>query len=1108
MSNPKNSKPRDPKAEVSAFFEDMGLGGQKFSIPKNSYLLSTPHWWNDSRTEGFCLKRVAGEPRLLDLIDAFVSQRIDQATWNQRIIGHFLSIALEETLQKIRFKKAYFHPEVREAVRDWAAKNDSLSAMQILKQFDRLALVQPQLQKALKEAAEAFERYPWIDFLSLLAIWWEDSYAIRIFEKGDFPHVPPDMAEVASIAVRCKIQDKQSIPQWDDPIPLQERFIQVLDKCKDPSYWHPFKEIMQSLMMNFSLQQMVDSFSYQNHRIVEIAEDSFILIPESPERENRWIRIGEQLRLLQEYYNRVGMQMLGPEKTGHPLAVVPLNPGHQVRWRQLGIPQKIKFFDQEVETSRAVLFITALGEFHKGRYVEEFERAYPEALQKRDPFPARKAIEEGTFGTNLWLKPMMGPMNITTSRYMVDRVLGKVHFHQEMNAEELTKAVEFLALDMAKCSPNFEFDMLEYPFLQFGKVIFYLTNAIVPTDSSVVFQNRLFAEAAWRRKKGDGNLVKQISDNFEEIILKLCRFAGFSASKGVKLFEDGREIGEIDVLAWRGNEALVIQAKNTYFRSDLKKIGEHYHTLEEAGRQIDVCIDFIQENTSSFLETNGIAIVPEDLRLFGLVISATQEGNYEQYGQGQWSKISLPEFQILITNGKRELFDWDFEAIALDLGSRRVAEERYHKMSQGEYGGDPLVMIRAAQLRHRELIHRRIETDCHTWNHVEPSIATLISRIEEDWLWKELITVPERDLEFPPIDASDSEVNAYINFENGIHAFENRDFKTASISFENAARLNPSRVAYLRMWADSVADRGLPQEAITIYNQLIERFPNFVEGYLNRGATYVQLGEMEKALEDYKTALELDPENKDALFSKFNLEASMSPESIEMKDWLRIQKIDPTDRRVMWPHILKFKRQIHEIEQNKTKSLEDFMKLSEANFFLGDHQKALIYLNKVIDQDQNHIEALYSRGWFKVNRDMDQAALDDFQRVIEVNPNHADAWDQAGSCLLALKRYSEARIAYETAVTLNPELLRAWYNFGVLFEEIGKLDEAIECFEKAIGDFENGTKALKYIGSIYKYQGKLDLAKAAFHQAVMAGDDEAYRGWAEIEAKKAEIESR
>ncbi|MGC8940987.1 MAG: tetratricopeptide repeat protein, partial [Candidatus Nanoarchaeia archaeon] len=64
------------------------------------------------------------------------------------------------------------------------------------------------------------------------------------------------------------------------------------------------------------------------------------------------------------------------------------------------------------------------------------------------------------------------------------------------------------------------------------------------------------------------------------------------------------------------------------------------------------------------------------------------------------------------------------------------------------------------------------------------------------------------------------------------------------------------------------ADKGELDKAIQDFNKALELDPNFVEAYNNRGIAYAYKGEFDKAMQDWNKALELDPKYANAYYNR------------------------------------------------------------------------------------------------------------------------------------------------------------------------------------------------------------------------------------------------
>ena len=90
--------------------------------------------------------------------------------------------------------------------------------------------------------------------------------------------------------------------------------------------------------------------------------------------------------------------------------------------------------------------------------------------------------------------------------------------------------------------------------------------------------------------------------------------------------------------------------------------------------------------------------------------------------------------------------------------------------------------------------------------------------------------------------------------------FEDGAYERALNSYDNALQLNSSNIHALRGKARSLMQLGKENEALDAFNEAIAIEPEFGGTYANRGILFDRMGEYELALQDYQTALKIDPD--------------------------------------------------------------------------------------------------------------------------------------------------------------------------------------------------------------------------------------------------------
>lgn len=99
---------------------------------------------------------------------------------------------------------------------------------------------------------------------------------------------------------------------------------------------------------------------------------------------------------------------------------------------------------------------------------------------------------------------------------------------------------------------------------------------------------------------------------------------------------------------------------------------------------------------------------------------------------------------------------------------------------------------------------------------------------------------------------------------------------------------------YLRSCALRLAKQGDYTEAIALLSQLIDRHLQNAVDYNNRGLIYFQSGELQKALRDYNTALQINPNLASAYNNRANYYAACGELAAAITDYDRAIDLNPS----------------------------------------------------------------------------------------------------------------------------------------------------------------------------------------------------------------------
>lgn len=257
----------------------------------------------------------------------------------------------------------------------------------------------------------------------------------------------------------------------------------------------------------------------------------------------------------------------------------------------------------------------------------------------------------------------------------------------------------------------------------------------------------------------------------------------------------------------------------------------------------------------------------------------------------------------------------------------------------------------------------------------------------------------------------------------GISYYEEGNYAGAKLFFQKALdeTLLPELNADIRMYlADALECEGDYAAAVAMYDTLLSEQKDYAAGYRARAYMSYVLGDYEKSLADYDTAITLTPDDFDLYFGKYNV----------------LEKLGKTAEQV------ELLRVITAIENP---SAEDAYFIAKAQYFSGEYDPALQSLSAVAEN--GYEDAYYYIGEIYHKRSNYGEAVYHYQRYIEgTGAKDAAAYNQMGVCLMKQERYSEALETVRAGQKLSDPLCgkQLLFNEVVILEKMGDYNTAYE----------------------------------------------------------------
>jgi len=213
----------------------------------------------------------------------------------------------------------------------------------------------------------------------------------------------------------------------------------------------------------------------------------------------------------------------------------------------------------------------------------------------------------------------------------------------------------------------------------------------------------------------------------------------------------------------------------------------------------------------------------------------------------------------------------------------------------------------------------------------------------------------------------------------------------------------------------------------------------------SRGVAYDTMGEMDRAIDDFDTAIRLYPD-----YGKTYIYRGVA--WAKKRDFNRAS-VDFTDA----------------IRRDPSDAFLALSNLGNVDEEIGEHDRAIENYGRAIELNPSYVPAYYSRaGAYYAKGDYDQA-IEDYGRAIGLKPSYVDAFNNRAIAYLAKGAVDKAIADFGAAIRLNPNNATAVVNRGHVYAADGQ-------FEMADVDFSSAIKLKPNIARLY-----VDRARARFY---------------------------
>lgn len=249
------------------------------------------------------------------------------------------------------------------------------------------------------------------------------------------------------------------------------------------------------------------------------------------------------------------------------------------------------------------------------------------------------------------------------------------------------------------------------------------------------------------------------------------------------------------------------------------------------------------------------------------------------------------------------------------------------------------------------------------------------------------------------------------------------------------------------------------KDSITLWNDVLAKFPDCAIAYNNRGNAYNFNGQYEKALNDFNRAIEINPALELAYFNRGKIYEKLKDYGRAIEDFTNALNIQPSfvmgyvDRGVIYSRIGEYDKAYNDL----ARALQLNPHLAEAHYNLGvlyfnlkDYNLALENYNKALDIDPYLSVAYVSKGDIYFFYGDFGRAMENYTKAIEIDALNVDAYYNRAVTFTRLGNLEMALKDYNQVLKLNPDFTHAYNNRGNIYLDCGEVDKAVHDYNRAI----------------------------------------------------------
>lgn len=342
---------------------------------------------------------------------------------------------------------------------------------------------------------------------------------------------------------------------------------------------------------------------------------------------------------------------------------------------------------------------------------------------------------------------------------------------------------------------------------------------------------------------------------------------------------------------------------------------------------------------------------------------------------------------------------------------------------------------------------------------------------------------------------SDPAAPAILTAKNGLAKiyFNRGETAKATALIEEVLKDNPKSVEAHFIRGNLYLQAGDGESAVSEFRVTITEQPQFIEGYLRLAEAHFLNKEIELGGETLQKAYEVNPDSKEVLqtlVKYYALKRDAAAAEAVLKDYLSRHEDDAQVRAVLGDFYMMEEKEAEGLAEyekliaDKPGDASGYIRLSGYHWRKGEKEKAVAIVEKAYGDNKASLPLFSTLVQLYLAEKQYEKAIMLCQKRLKGDPSDAVVYTVLGRVYMAKNDFDSAEQSFVRAIELKPDWIAAHNSLAALYVKNGKTDEAIAKFEQALEVNPNRGEVYISLAMLYEQTDKYDKAMATYEAAL------------------------